>query len=389
MSRKRSFKKKPSPKVKPKKSTVSFLEKIAREKRDLVLNANVVENNEPELIAYGSSEDGLKKMNKNIDVSFRQYKSAINEMITESDVILEVLDARDPMACRNETLERVITSKGKKLIFLINKIDLIPNEVLEAWKTYFSQLHPTVCFKAAATGGKIGHLKCKTSQLKESDRQNPHRAAGVDELLSKIKPGKGSVTVGLLGLPNVGKSSIINSMKRNKVAKTGATPGVTVENSRIKLGDGVFIYDCPGVVSTNQQSFINPTSLVLTNAMTGNDHEENLSIATLCLSRVPVDILLNYFDEERKIITKEEELWTSVDEFLAFIAEKEGRMKQGIPDKQAAASILVRDLRNGRIRFFETPPQLRNYEQMVALGMKDHLNFTPKVSQNDMEDYEI
>ena len=72
----------------------------------------------------------------------------LNEVIDKSDIILEVLDARDPMSCRNNEIENKIAGKNKKLILILNKCDLVPIDIVQQWVSYLRREYPTIIFKA-------------------------------------------------------------------------------------------------------------------------------------------------------------------------------------------------------------------------------------------------
>ena len=82
--------------------------------------------------------------------SRRAYYREFKKVVEASDVILEVLDARDPMGCRNVALEEQILTTGrpKRLVLVLNKIDLVPREVVEGWLKYLRNFYPTIAFKA-------------------------------------------------------------------------------------------------------------------------------------------------------------------------------------------------------------------------------------------------
>ncbi|KAA0198610.1 Nuclear GTP-binding protein [Fasciolopsis buskii] len=201
-----------------------------------------------------------------------------DKVIMEADVILEVLDARDPLGTRSMETEQKVLAAKKRLVLILNKIDLIPKTNLESWLFYLRQFYPVLPFKAN-TQQQSKHLSrgkwienASEDILTKSKKYSRYavftlnsrctRAFGVDELLSllanysrnelKKKTHKenpvGCLTVGVVGLPNTGKSAIINTLKRQKVCASGNVPGITRQCQRIRIDKDLFLIDSPGIV---------------------------------------------------------------------------------------------------------------------------------------------
>ncbi|RMA97693.1 YlqF/YawG family GTPase [Hydrogenothermus marinus] len=154
-------------------------------------------------------------------------KSIAKQVLKDSNVILQVLDARIPFETRNKTVEQLAKERNKKLIFILNKSDLVDKSFLEKAKKELEKEYPTIIFSVKNNKG-----------LKE-----------LLSLLRKIAKEKGIIKVGILGYPNVGKSSLINSLKRKKVATTSPKPGMTRGKQLIKLDENIFLIDTPGIIT--------------------------------------------------------------------------------------------------------------------------------------------
>jgi nuclear GTP-binding protein len=175
-----------------------------------------------------------------------------------SDVIIQVLDARDPLACRSPEVEQFVRRMNpeKRVVLLLNKIDLAPKENVQAWLKYFREEMPCVAFKCATGGGGGGGGsgdKLGARALPTKGGYGGSDALGGETLLQLLKNYarnrnlKTAITVGLVGFPNVGKSSVINSLKRSRsAAAVGNTPGLTKVTKEIVLDKNVKLIDSPG-----------------------------------------------------------------------------------------------------------------------------------------------
>lgn len=154
-------------------------------------------------------------------------KSIAKKVLKNANVILEVVDARIPFDTRNKVVEQLAKERNKKLIIVLNKSDLVPRHFLELVKKEIGKEYPVVVFSAK-------------------------KNKGISELLGIIKriaKEKGIVKVGILGYPNVGKSSVINALKKRKVATTSPKPGMTRGEMLIKLDENIFLIDTPGIIT--------------------------------------------------------------------------------------------------------------------------------------------
>lgn len=172
----------------------------------------------------------------------KAFMKEFNKILEMADIVIEVLDARDPISCRCKEAEKILSGmKGeKKLIIVLNKIDLVPLPIVYAWKKELEKEYAVVLFKANTQrqGMNYGENKLYQNSLNKNpelvaDMLKSTKSLGTHKLLELIKNYsregnvKKAVTVGVIGYPNVGKSSIINSMKRKRAAAVSSKAGFT------------------------------------------------------------------------------------------------------------------------------------------------------------------
>lgn len=277
--------------------------------------------------------------------SRRAYLRELKKVVESADVLLQVLDARDPIGSRiHKTLEGVILSKAdKRMVLVLNKIDLVPKEVVSQWLTVLRRSHPTIAIKA-----------CKNiSDGVDKDAATSSVPVGMDGLLQLLKnyartgggggKAKTCITVGIVGYPNVGKSSIINALKRSRAVGVSPRPGFTTSMQEVVLDRTVRLLDSPGVV------FDDKTAL-LGNCIDADSIDDPIP---------PVDALLKRCKPESLMMTYNIPAFPQGNTmmFLAMVAKSYGRvLKGGIPDKIGAARSVLKDWNHGKIPYYTVPP---------------------------------
>jgi nuclear GTP-binding protein len=300
--------------------------------------------------AQSKSEKYTPESDPNIDVSL-DYKHALNEqhlfdkgqskriwaelykVVDCSDIVVQVLDARDPIGTRSRHIEKHLKKNAshKHLVLILNKCDLVPTWATARWVKILGKEYPTLAFHASLTNsfgkGALINLLRQFSQLHKD---------------------KKSVSVGFIGYPNVGKSSIINTLKGQKSCNVAPIPGETKIWQYVTLMRRVFMIDCPGVVYH----------------MTADDDGDSVlkgvvRVENLTYAEQYAELVVKRVKKEYLVKTYKIEGWTTDKpiDFLECMARRYGKlMKGGEPDTQTVAKMLLNDWQRGKIPWFQAPP---------------------------------
>jgi len=234
----------------------------------------------------------------------KKFFSMVNKVINRCDIILFVIDARFPEITKNENIERKIMLKEKKLIYVVNKIDLVMDHRIKA---KIKLLHPRI---EVSIKDKRGISKLR-AQVKRHAKEFTH-----------------NVYVGVVGYPNTGKSSIINALTGRKSAKTSPESGMTKGMQFVRLSETLMLVDSPGVFPQD-----NDDSRVLVSAIDFTKIKDPDYYVDLIFERFPGVLERHYH----------------VDSVEAY-AEKRGFLiKKGKPDIDRAAREILKHWQRGKI----------------------------------------
>ncbi|KAI4912261.1 GTPase required for pre-60S ribosomal subunit nuclear export and maturation [Alternaria infectoria] len=265
------------------------------------------------------------------------------KVIDSSDVILHVLDARDPDGTRCRSVEKYIRTEAphKHLVFVLNKVDLVPSKVAAAWVRHLSKEFPTLAFHASINNsfgkGSLIALLRQFSSL-HSDRKQ--------------------VSVGMVGYPNTGKSSIINTLRKKKVCVVAPIAGETKVWQYITLMKRIYMIDCPGIVPPNQND--TDTDLLLRGSVRVENVEYPAQYIEEVLKRVQPRHLQRTYD------IKDSDYKGDAVAFLENLCRKSGRLlKGGEADIDGAAKMVLNDWIRGKLPWF-TPPPYKEGEEAVS-----------------------
>uniref|UniRef100_A0A8C3W4K4 Nucleolar GTP-binding protein 2 n=1 Tax=Catagonus wagneri TaxID=51154 RepID=A0A8C3W4K4_9CETA len=252
------------------------------------------------------------------------------KVIDSSDVVVQVLDARDPMGTRSPHIETYLKKEKpwKHLIFVLNKCDLVPTWATKRWVAVLSQDYPTLAFHASLT--------------------NPFGKGAFIQLLrqfGKLHTDKKQISVGFIGYPNVGKSSVINTLRSKKVCNVAPIAGETKVWQYITLMRRIFLIDCPGVVYPSEDS---ETDIVLKGVV----QVEKIKTPEDHIGAVLERAKPEYISKTYKI-----DSWENTEDFLEKLAFRTGKLLKGAePDLRTVGKMVLNDWQRGRIPFFVKPP---------------------------------
>lgn len=250
----------------------------------------------------------------------------LRKLISRADVVLEIVEARNPLTTRSVRVEKLVRELGKALTVIINKCDLVPLYVCREWKHYFETQNIMVFYVSSLALTGIARLKRYLNEI------IVHRPT----------------TILLVGYPKVGKSSLINALKGSKVASTSpypGSPGYTKSSTLYKILPGIYMIDTPGIIPPE-----------------GDDIE-------MIIRKTPVEKIQNPVKVAVKIIEMVQKFDSSIIsstyciqaveplEILEKLAVKRGWIdkRDGEANIDEAARTIIRDYLRGKLTYYVLP----------------------------------
>ena len=258
----------------------------------------------------------------------KKTRELIAENLKMVDIVIEVIDARIPVSSRNPIIDELI--KSKRRLIILNKSDLSDPKANEAWAETFKKQGNLVLTMNCMTGIGVGQLYKLLSRLQDEKNEGQLR--------------KKSLRMMIVGVPNVGKSSLINRMTGKKSAKTGDRPGVTKGKQWLGLENGMQLLDTPGIL---WPKFEDP-QVGLNLAFCGSIKDEILDTASLALELIKV--LQRDYPQLLRERYKLDELDEDALVNMEAIAAKRGFILSGKRvDYERCARTVLDEVRGGKI----------------------------------------
>jgi ribosome biogenesis GTPase A len=258
----------------------------------------------------------------------KKTRELIQDNLKIVDIVIEVVDARVPISSRNPIIDDII--KNKKRIIILNKSDLSDSSANANWVKFLKNQDNEVLLMNCITGNGVSQL-LKLLSIKQEEKNE-----------GKVR--KRPLRMMIVGVPNVGKSSLINRLMGKKSAKTGNKPGVTRGKQWLNLENDMQLLDTPGIL---WPKFEDP-KVGLNLAFCGSIKDEILDVATLALELIKV--LQAEYPELLKNRYKLTELGDMPLDTMEKIAEKRGFIKSGNRiDYERTGRTLMDEFRAGMI----------------------------------------
>ncbi|MDG4655915.1 ribosome biogenesis GTPase YlqF [Ectobacillus antri] len=266
----------------------------------------------------------------------------ITEKLKFIDVVIELVDARLPASSRNPMIDEIVSHKPRLLV--LNKADMADETMTRKWLQYFEGKG----FKAISINAQAGQgMKEIAAASKDLVKEK------FDKLIAKgVKPR--AVRALIVGIPNVGKSTLINKLAKKNIAKTGDRPGVTTAQQWIKVGKELELLDTPGVLWPKFEDQLVGQRLAATGAI--KDSILNLQDVAVYALR----FLAEHYPKQLQERFGLEFISEDIVELFDEIGKRRGcLMGGGMIDYDKTAELVLRELRAGKIgRFTFEDPEL-------------------------------
>ncbi len=261
----------------------------------------------------------------------------VKEILPQVDLIIEILDARIPFSSQNPMLAEL--RGDKPCIKVLSKSDLADPDITQQWQTYLER-----------------EQGVKTLAL---TIEQPEKMRQLTELCHKMLPNKASsdkpIHTLIMGIPNVGKSTLINVLAGRMIAKTGDEPAITKTQQRIDIGNNIILLDTPGMLWPNVENKNSGYRLATTGAIrdTAISHDQ--------IAYFAADYLLQHYPKLVLARYQLEQLPKSEMELMEIIGKKRGCLRSGGRiEMDKVSKILLAELRAGTIGriSLETPEMM-------------------------------
>ncbi|WP_400163420.1 ribosome biogenesis GTPase YlqF [Brevibacillus sp. TJ4] len=256
----------------------------------------------------------------------------VTEKLNLIDVVIELLDARLPLSSRNPMIDEIVGDKPR--LILLNKADMADEKVTDEWTAYFRNLGIRTLPIDALSGKGVNKLTELCREL-AADMLNKRAERGMQARAIRIM---------ILGIPNVGKSSLINRLSKRSVAQTGDRPAVTKAQQWVKVGDTLELLDTPGILWPKFEDQMVGLRL----AASGAIKDELIDFTEVAL--FVISYMMHYYPQRLLERYKLQELPEDKVAMLEEIGRKRGCIiSRGEIDYDKAAELFLRELRSGKL----------------------------------------
>lgn len=260
-------------------------------------------------------------------------RALIRDNLKMVDVVIELIDARIPISSKNPEIDVILGNKPK--VVALNKYDLSDNSVNIEWKKWYSDNGYTCIFVNSVTGAGMKDIKHQLRRVLS------------DKIQHRIDRGRIGTTIKtmVVGIPNVGKSTFINTLAGKKVAQTGDRPGVTKNKQWVRFDKEIELLDMPGILWPKFEDAEVGLNLAFTGAIK-DDILDTVELALKLLEKLKVTY--HRFISERYKVDFDQNV--KVDELLQQIALKRGCIASGGKiDLNRMSLIFLDEFRAGKI----------------------------------------
>ena len=258
-------------------------------------------------------------------------KREIKEKIGLIDIVFEVLDARIPLSSKNKDIDDII--KNKTRVIVMTKKDLCDLSETKKWKDYYEKLGYKVILTDLVHDGNLNEILSVTNEIANS--MNAKRKE------KGLKPRK--VRILILGVPNVGKSTLINRLVKKKATNVGNKPGITKNLEWIRINKDLELLDTPGILWPRLEGKNMSLNLASMTAI----KEEILNREDVAI--YIIQKMLEFYSEQFKARYKLDDSFDEIVPILDHIAKNIGAIKNEDIDYEKVYITILKDLRNGYI----------------------------------------
>ena len=287
----------------------------------------------------------------------QKTRRLIKEHLKIVDVVIELLDARIPYSSANPLLREII--EGKPRIIALNKADLADAEVTHRWEMYFQKQNIPAIPLSVMSGRGIRRLVRQTEELTRTRRERFVRRNGRPRAARAM----------IVGIPNVGKSSLINRLVGKAKARVENRPGVTKDRQWLKIGTDLELLDTPGILWPKFEDPEVGMKLAFVGSVSEDAYDsEPLAMAYLAwmCRHYPLHLI-------RRYRLTEEEIKQESPDVLAAIGRKRGcLLKGGAIDYDKARRLLLTEFRSGKLGAVSFDEPSENTPELPAVGTDEN-----------------